>query len=103
MTRHLTIGRSHGDEVIVGGDICSARYTLLKFLNKEHFIANGCARVPGIPGTGQNLSVKVGSRARMRAPKCNVAWECPPSRGRATDAREKESPLPVYNPKVEGR
>ncbi|PKI56020.1 hypothetical protein CRG98_023607 [Punica granatum] len=40
--------------------------------------------------------------ARMRTPKCNVAWECPPSRGRATDAREKESPLPVYDPKVEG-
>ncbi|OWM86982.1 hypothetical protein CDL15_Pgr016019 [Punica granatum] len=35
--------------------------------------------------------------ARMRAPKCNAAWECPPSRGRATDAREKESPLPVYD------
>ncbi|PKI57556.1 hypothetical protein CRG98_022027 [Punica granatum] len=34
---------------------------------------------------------------------CNVAWECPPSRGRATDAREKESPLLVYDPKVEGR
>ncbi|PKI36051.1 hypothetical protein CRG98_043562 [Punica granatum] len=39
----------------------------------------------------------------MRAPKCNAAWECPPSRGRVTDAREKESPLPVYDPKVEGR
>ncbi|PKI45278.1 hypothetical protein CRG98_034328 [Punica granatum] len=39
----------------------------------------------------------------MRAPKFNAAWECPPSRGRATDAREKESPLPVYDPKVEGR
>ncbi|PKI75195.1 hypothetical protein CRG98_004419 [Punica granatum] len=39
----------------------------------------------------------------MRAPKCNAAWECPPSRGRAADAREKESPLPVYDPKVEGR
>ncbi|PKI71923.1 hypothetical protein CRG98_007691 [Punica granatum] len=41
--------------------------------------------------------------AYMRAPKCNAAWECPPSRGRATDAGEKESPLPVYDPKVEGR
>ncbi|PKI59408.1 hypothetical protein CRG98_020167 [Punica granatum] len=41
--------------------------------------------------------------ARMRSPKCNAAWECPPSGGRATDAREKESPLPVYDPKVEGR
>ncbi|PKI64036.1 hypothetical protein CRG98_015568 [Punica granatum] len=39
----------------------------------------------------------------MRAPKCNAAWECPPSRGRATDEREKESPLSVYDPKVEGR
>ncbi|OWM68289.1 hypothetical protein CDL15_Pgr004771 [Punica granatum] len=34
---------------------------------------------------------------------CNAAWECPPSRGRAMDAREKESPLLVYDPKVEGR
>ncbi|PKI62774.1 hypothetical protein CRG98_016833 [Punica granatum] len=34
---------------------------------------------------------------------CNAAWECPSSRGRATDTREKESPLPVYDPKVEGR
>ncbi|PKI65858.1 hypothetical protein CRG98_013762 [Punica granatum] len=34
---------------------------------------------------------------------CNAAWECPSSRGRATDAREKESPLPVYDPKVESR
>ncbi|PKI75683.1 hypothetical protein CRG98_003943 [Punica granatum] len=41
--------------------------------------------------------------ARLRAPKCNVSWECPPSRGRATDAREKESPLPVYDLKDEGR
>ncbi|PKI55660.1 hypothetical protein CRG98_023971 [Punica granatum] len=32
-----------------------------------------------------------------------MAWERPPSRGRATDAREKKSPLPVYDPKVEGR
>ncbi|PKI18371.1 hypothetical protein CRG98_049355, partial [Punica granatum] len=44
--------------------------------------------------------------ARMRAPKqtpqCNAAWECPPSLGRATDASEKESPLPVYDPRVEG-
>ncbi|PKI60096.1 hypothetical protein CRG98_019504 [Punica granatum] len=39
----------------------------------------------------------------MRTPKCNAAWECPPSRGRVMDAREKESPLPVYDPKVEGR
>ncbi|PKI58158.1 hypothetical protein CRG98_021446 [Punica granatum] len=28
----------------------------------------------------------------------NAAWEYPPSRGRATDAREKESPLTVYDP-----
>ncbi|PKI55663.1 hypothetical protein CRG98_023974 [Punica granatum] len=34
---------------------------------------------------------------------CNAAWECPPSRGRATDAREKKSLLPVYDPKIEGR
>ncbi|PKI47634.1 hypothetical protein CRG98_031985 [Punica granatum] len=34
---------------------------------------------------------------------CNAAWECPPARGRATDAHEKESPLPVYDSKVEGR
>ncbi|PKI70631.1 hypothetical protein CRG98_008864 [Punica granatum] len=41
--------------------------------------------------------------ARMRATKCNSVWEGSPSQGRATDAREKESTLPVYNPKVEGR
>ncbi|PKI63926.1 hypothetical protein CRG98_015707 [Punica granatum] len=28
----------------------------------------------------------------------NAAWEYPPSRGRATDAREKELPLTVYDP-----
>ncbi|PKI76659.1 hypothetical protein CRG98_002968 [Punica granatum] len=26
---------------------------------------------------------------------CNTAWECPPSRGRTTDAREKKSPLAI--------
>ncbi|PKI56414.1 hypothetical protein CRG98_023152, partial [Punica granatum] len=31
-----------------------------------------------------------------------LGWECPPSQGRATDAREKVSPLPVYDPKVDG-
>ncbi|PKI55393.1 hypothetical protein CRG98_024244 [Punica granatum] len=41
--------------------------------------------------------------ARIRVPKCNAAWESPPSRGRATDARENESLLPIYDPKVEGR
>ncbi|PKI65395.1 hypothetical protein CRG98_014211 [Punica granatum] len=41
--------------------------------------------------------------ARMHPPKCNAAWECPPSLGRVMDAREKESPLLVYDPKVEGR
>ncbi|PKI32769.1 hypothetical protein CRG98_046843 [Punica granatum] len=40
--------------------------------------------------------------AYMRAPM-QLGWECPPFRGRATDACEKELPLPVYNPKVEGR
>ncbi|PKI46826.1 hypothetical protein CRG98_032764 [Punica granatum] len=40
---------------------------------------------------------------RMRAPKCNAAWECPPSQGGVTDAREKKSPLLVYDPMVEGR
>ncbi|PKI49845.1 hypothetical protein CRG98_029756 [Punica granatum] len=40
--------------------------------------------------------------ARMSAPSY-AAWVCPPSRGRATDAHEKESPLLVYDPKVEDR
>ncbi|PKI52899.1 hypothetical protein CRG98_026730 [Punica granatum] len=40
--------------------------------------------------------------ARMRAPNCNAAWECPPSRGRATDAREKESPLAILRPEGRG-
>ncbi|PKI41622.1 hypothetical protein CRG98_037990 [Punica granatum] len=34
---------------------------------------------------------------------CDATWEYPPSRGRATDARENESLLPIYDPKVEGR
>ncbi|OWM90285.1 hypothetical protein CDL15_Pgr014123 [Punica granatum] len=29
---------------------------------------------------------------------CNAAWGCPPSRECATDTREKESPLTVYDP-----
>ncbi|PKI68460.1 hypothetical protein CRG98_011149 [Punica granatum] len=33
----------------------------------------------------------------------NAAWECPPSQGHATDAREKESPFTIYDLKVEGR
>ncbi|PKI66973.1 hypothetical protein CRG98_012638 [Punica granatum] len=33
----------------------------------------------------------------------STAWECPSSPGRAMDTREKKSPLPVYDPKVEGR
>ncbi|PKI75993.1 hypothetical protein CRG98_003651 [Punica granatum] len=40
--------------------------------------------------------------ARVRAPKCDAAWECPPSRGRATDAREKESPLAILRPEGRG-
>ncbi|PKI60443.1 hypothetical protein CRG98_019097 [Punica granatum] len=39
---------------------------------------------------------------RMCAPKCNAAWECPPSQGRATDAREKESPLAILRPEGRG-
>ncbi|PKI39686.1 hypothetical protein CRG98_039919 [Punica granatum] len=41
------------------------------------------------------ISFRRGTHARSL---CNVAWECPPSRGRATDAREKELPLTVYDP-----
>ncbi|PKI38397.1 hypothetical protein CRG98_041212 [Punica granatum] len=33
---------------------------------------------------------------------CNAAWEYPPSRGRATDAREKESPLAILRPEGRG-
>ncbi|PKI78875.1 hypothetical protein CRG98_000736 [Punica granatum] len=32
---------------------------------------------------------------------CNAAWECPPSQGRVTDAREKESPPAIL--RLEGR
>ncbi|PKI55780.1 hypothetical protein CRG98_023825 [Punica granatum] len=32
----------------------------------------------------------------------NAAWEYPPSRGRATDAREKESPLTILRPEGRG-
>ncbi|PKI41448.1 hypothetical protein CRG98_038164 [Punica granatum] len=38
----------------------------------------------------------------MRVPKCNAAWECPPSWGRATDAREKELPLAILQPEGRG-
>ncbi|OWM83116.1 hypothetical protein CDL15_Pgr011798 [Punica granatum] len=40
--------------------------------------------------------------ARMRAPKCNAAWECPHSRERATDTREKESPPAILRPEGRG-
>ncbi|PKI58578.1 hypothetical protein CRG98_021041 [Punica granatum] len=33
---------------------------------------------------------------------CNAAWECTPSRGRATNAREKESPLAILRPEGRG-
>ncbi|PKI33407.1 hypothetical protein CRG98_046204 [Punica granatum] len=33
---------------------------------------------------------------------CNAAWECPPSRGRATGAREKELPLAILRPEGRG-
>ncbi|PKI34307.1 hypothetical protein CRG98_045305 [Punica granatum] len=33
---------------------------------------------------------------------CNAAWECPPFRGRATDAREKESSLTILRPEGRG-
>ncbi|PKI48231.1 hypothetical protein CRG98_031386 [Punica granatum] len=33
----------------------------------------------------------------------SAAWECPPSWGCVTNTREKESPLPIYDLKVEGR
>ncbi|PKI59766.1 hypothetical protein CRG98_019840 [Punica granatum] len=32
----------------------------------------------------------------------NASWECPPSRGRATNAREKESPLAILRPEDRG-
>ncbi|PKI41998.1 hypothetical protein CRG98_037616 [Punica granatum] len=47
------------------------------------------------------------SSAASKGPACvlldRAAWECPPSQGCVTDTREKESPLPVYDPKVEGQ
>ncbi|OWM67802.1 hypothetical protein CDL15_Pgr010740 [Punica granatum] len=33
---------------------------------------------------------------------CNAAWKCPPSRGCATDARGKESPLAILLPEGRG-
>ncbi|PKI46497.1 hypothetical protein CRG98_033113 [Punica granatum] len=41
------------------------------------------------------ISSRRGTHARSLR---NAAWEYPPSRGRATDAHEKESPLTVYDP-----
>ncbi|OWM86316.1 hypothetical protein CDL15_Pgr011140 [Punica granatum] len=43
----------------------------------------------------------------LSGPACvllnRAAWECPPSRGCVMGTRENESPLPVYDSKVEGR
>ncbi|PKI50973.1 hypothetical protein CRG98_028635 [Punica granatum] len=52
---------------------------------------NGSERLP----VRTRISSHRGARARSLR---NAAWEYPSSRGRATDAREKESPLTVYNP-----
>ncbi|PKI60727.1 hypothetical protein CRG98_018888 [Punica granatum] len=46
------------------------------------------------PVVPTRISSRRGTRARCL---CNTAWECLPSRGRATDTREKESPLTVYD------
>ncbi|PKI67033.1 hypothetical protein CRG98_012571 [Punica granatum] len=35
--------------------------------------------------------------------RMHMAWDCPPSRGCVTDTHEKESPLLVYDLKVEGQ
>ncbi|PKI56240.1 hypothetical protein CRG98_023371 [Punica granatum] len=41
------------------------------------------------------ISSRRGTHARSLR---SAAWECPPSRGCATDTREKESPFTVYDP-----
>ncbi|PKI35272.1 hypothetical protein CRG98_044335 [Punica granatum] len=55
------------------------------------------------PSKATFSAVTVGNRILISsghacARLCNAAWEHPPSRGRAMDAREKESPLTVYDP-----
>ncbi|PKI64479.1 hypothetical protein CRG98_015127 [Punica granatum] len=57
----------------------------------------GCPFLTIDRGVSNSLTPK-GTHARSL---CNAAWECPPSRGRATDAREKESPLAIL--RLEGR
>ncbi|PKI60845.1 hypothetical protein CRG98_018776 [Punica granatum] len=53
--------------------------------------------------------------AKLFGPKCGLslgpacalldraAWGCPPSLGRVTDTREKESPLIILRPEIRGR
>ncbi|PKI46719.1 hypothetical protein CRG98_032895 [Punica granatum] len=48
------------------------------------------------------VRTQISSRRDMHARSlCDAAWECPPSWGRATDTRDKESLLTIFDPKVE--
>ncbi|PKI47796.1 hypothetical protein CRG98_031812 [Punica granatum] len=49
----------------------------------------------------QAVRTRISSRRGTHAQSLrDAAWECPPSRGRATDTREKESPLAILRPEV---
>ncbi|PKI35640.1 hypothetical protein CRG98_043967 [Punica granatum] len=73
----------------IGVQACGPRRDEIRFDQGEEKSVGLCAH-PNFVSSGH-----------AGASLCNAAWECPPSRGRAMDARVKESPLPVYDPKVE--
>ncbi|PKI71839.1 hypothetical protein CRG98_007778 [Punica granatum] len=59
-------------------------------------------------GITQDRLLLYGSECGLSSrPACalfdHATWKCPPSRGCVTDTGENESPLPVYDPKIEGR
>ncbi|PKI40317.1 hypothetical protein CRG98_039295 [Punica granatum] len=64
-------------------------------ITKENIIASRLRLPKARPTVRTRISSHRGTHARSLR---NAAWEYTPSRGRATDAREKESPLTVYDP-----
>ncbi|PKI39219.1 hypothetical protein CRG98_040388 [Punica granatum] len=79
-----------------------ATYPYSEPLSNLCFLISVVGRDPLVPKASMICNNFVSS-GHACARLCNAAWECPPSWGRATDPREKESPLPVYDLKVEGR
>ncbi|PKI70473.1 hypothetical protein CRG98_009143 [Punica granatum] len=70
-------------------------FTCTKGSNREMIDSEWLKNRTGCTSVRTRISSRRGTHARSL---CNAARDCPPSRGRATDAREKESPLTVYDP-----